>query len=68
MFIQFRPTVDSNLAGIANFTQDVQWVVDPVNKNVTGPSLSGLPLNLQHLLLSILANLANIYTHRLRLW
>ena len=63
VFLQFRPTVDSNLAGIAGLTQDVEWVVDTVHQTVYSSDLSALPLNLQHLLMAIAANLASIYAH-----
>ncbi len=64
VFLQFRPSVDPNLAGIPGFTQDVEWVVDTVNQKViSATDLGALPLNLQHLLLAIAANLASIYTN-----
>ena len=35
VFLQFRPTVDPNLAGISGFTQDVSRVVATVNQTVS---------------------------------
>ena len=64
VYMQFRPTIDSNLQGIPGFTQDVQWVADPTAQSLAFPNnLSSLSQPLQRLILAVVANLPAIYSN-----
>lgn len=59
--LQFRPSIDQNLAGIPGLTEDVQWRVNPATRAVTHPSLTRLPNQLQRLVLAVALNLTDLY-------
>jgi hypothetical protein len=64
--LQFRPSIDPNVAAIEGLTEDLQFSVDLSNGLVTFSRVSGLPDNLRRLILAVAYRLPSLYTHATR--
>jgi hypothetical protein len=70
LFVQFRPTLDPNLANIPGLTSDLQFTADPGSQTINLPpygQFSQLDPTLQRTLLAIVAQLPQIFQNNTQL-
>lgn len=58
--LQFRPTIDANLAAVPGLTSDISITVDPVQQTVSIPSLAALETRLQRAIMAVAYRLPEI--------